>query len=172
MESTFNFTEVSVGDGLHPNYWADSRIWAKLIALMVAQESGKVGELTREWATRELTDSEKRQALQLYQVFRVMSPITMVALAALGYVGRDVFGAGFAATASPQWVWVVKALYFANFLVLFPLGFTDFVTRVDGTARQALGRLRFARSLFGICFRLWILVGIAFLVLRWLAPRL
>ena len=101
MESTFNFTEVSVGDGLHPNYWADSRIWAKLIALMVAQESGKVGELTREWATRELTDSEKRQALQLYQVFRVMSPITMVALAALGYVGRDVFGAGFAATSRP-----------------------------------------------------------------------
>lgn len=172
LQSTDSFAEVSVGDGGHPNYWADSRIWEKVIALMEAQESGKVTDLTHDWVTRELTDNEKNQALQLYQSFRVMPVITLVALAALGYIGRDVFGSTFAAATSVRWVLAVKALYFANFLVLFPLGFTDFVTRLGDTPRRVLGRLRFARSLFAIIFRLWILVGVAFLVVRWLAPRL
>jgi len=172
MASTDNFAEISVGNGLHPNYWADSRIWAKLIALMEAQESGKIDELTHEWSKKELTDSEKQEALQLYRIFRVHSVIALVALATLAFIGRDIFSSDFATSTNATWVLAVKALYFANFLVLFPLGFTYFVTRLGGTPRQIFGRLRFAYSLFAIFIKLWFLVGIAFMVLRLIAPRL
>ena len=52
------FAELSIGDGLHPNYWSDSRVWKKVVALMQASDSGTVAELVNGWATPEWTDSD------------------------------------------------------------------------------------------------------------------
>ncbi len=139
---------------------------------MEAQESGKVAELVHDWSATELTNSEMQEVRQLYQAFRFMPLIVLISLACLGYIGRDIFGSAFTATVGRRFLFAVRALYIGNFAFLFPLGFTDLVTRVGGTPKEVLGRLRFASSLFSLCFRLWILAAIAFLALRWLAPRL
>jgi hypothetical protein len=164
-----NFAEVSVGDGPHENYWADPRVWTKLIALIELHDSGTVTASAHEWATRELTDDEKLELRSYFQAVRTMPFVMLAVVVGMGYVGVDVFSSAFATKTSPLLALVIKVLYAAGFVPLFLLGFALFATDQGGTERQRLARLRFALSLFVPLSQPITVVTVALMALHFLA---
>jgi hypothetical protein len=164
------FAEASVGDGLHPNYWSDSRVSKKVVEFMQASDSGTVAELVSGWSTADFTESETQEFRRRYGVLQWMPWLASVSLAMLYLTGGQVFSSAYAAGVKWWPLFAVRALLVASVIFLLPFSLTRFVTNPRKiTLGNFLGRLRFAFSLYSICFKLSVLFCVMFFIARWLA---
>lgn len=164
------FAEASVGDGLHPNYWSDSRVSKKVVEFIQASESGTVAELVNSWSTADFTELETQEFNRRYRVLQWMPWLASVSLAMLYLTGREVFSSAYAGGVRWWPLFAIRGLLVAAVICVLPFSFTRFVTNPRKiTLGNFLGRLRFAFSLYSICFKLYVVFCVMFFIARWLA---
>src|SRR5205823_2626368 len=87
------FAETSLGNGLHSDYWGDSRCWSAIVAYLRAVAEGSLNTLASDWASSTISEAEE---------------IELVGRAHLAAVFAVTFNIGIAAGLFYFWMWIRK----------------------------------------------------------------
>ncbi len=161
---TDRFSERSLGNGAHSNYWSDARCWTAVIKHLSAVHAGSRPGMTVDLNGADLTPAETHE-LAVTRRQAVEHLVTLGTVLTLGafFLVRALLGSGFLEDLSTLRFTATATMTVASsllFIGCFVVVARSLLPRT-ATQREQLARFRLTRRLSGLLYTAAVLVGVA-----------